>query len=301
MRRSLIFPTLFIALALSAPRVVSAQDDDAPVDIEVGSRRIGGPGTQQQQKSDAAWDAAVMEEDTPMTEETLPPAGSKKRMPALHKLAKQYFGGRMWTDSCDKYDMIIDEGGDEGLASDETGKKNAARSYYECANAAFFASDYDKVERLLKKSEKYGPSDHRHAGLRRKMTREQYRKMMSNGDWQGSVELFRKYQAEEKDDDERIWMGEQLATKAWSAYTSKDKVGMQQLITAGDSVSPMNTELRKLKEKLAAEEGVWTNVIMFGGGAVLLVILATQLSKWRQRARVKAASGGQFEALDEDV
>jgi hypothetical protein len=298
-RRVLILSTCLFAV--SAPAF--AQDDDAPVDIEVGSRRIGGPGTQAQRQSDDAWDKALVEEDQPMTEETLPPPGNKKRIPSLHKLAKQYFGGRMWKDSCDKYDQIIDEGSDEGLNSDETGKKNAARSYFECASIAFFSSDYDKAERLLKKSEKYGPSDHRHAGLRRKMTRESYHKLMSNGDWQGALETFRKYQNEEKDDDERIWMGEQLATRAWSSYHAKDKVGMNQLIAAGDSVSPMNTELRKLKEKIAGEEGVWTNVALFGGAAVLLVLGATQISKWRGRARVRRASGGgRFEAdLDEEV
>jgi hypothetical protein len=217
-------------------------------------------------------------------------------------LAKQYFGGRMWKDSCEKYDQIVDEAQDEGLTADPDGKKNAARSYLECAQIAFFSGEYEKTERLLKKSEKYGPSDHRHQGLRRKMQRESYRKQMSNGDWQGALDSFRKYQAEEADDDERIWMGEQLATRTWAAYQSKDKVGMKQLMAAAESVAPMNTELRKLKDKIEGEDAVLTNVLLFGGGAIVLVVGATQFSKWRGKARVKRASGGGFGAdLDEEA
>lgn len=296
MRRLLISST-FLALFVATPAL--AQDDN-PVDIEVGSKRIGGPGTASQQKNDAAWDAAIQEEDQPMTEETLPPPGNKKRLPGLHKLAKQYFGGRMWKDSCEKYDQIIDESQDEGLNTDPEGKKNAARSFLECAQIAFYTGEYDKAERLLKKSEKYGPSDHKHAGLRRKMAKETYHKQMSNGDWNGALDLFRKYQAEEADEDERIWMGDQLATRAWSAYTGKDKLTMKSLIAAGDAVAPMNTELRKLKDKLAGEEAVLPNVLMFGGGAVVLVIGATQFSKWRAKKRVKMG-GGEFGGLDEEV
>ena len=81
MRATLLLTAILPGLLFS-PAPASAQDD-GPVDIEVGSKRIGGPGTQEQRKSDDAWDKAVEEEYEPMTEETLPPVGSKKRMPAL--------------------------------------------------------------------------------------------------------------------------------------------------------------------------------------------------------------------------
>ncbi len=298
MLRRYIFPALiFSALIAGEAR---AQDDE-PIDIEVGSSRIGGPGTQQQRKSDDAWNAAVEEENMPMTEETLPPPGNKKRLPGLHKLAKQYFGGRMWKDACEKFDQIIDESQDAGLETDPDGKKNAARSYYECASIAFFSSEYDKTEKLLKKSEKYGPSDHRHQGLRRKMARENYRKLMANGDWQGAVEMFKKYQAEEADEDERIWMGEQLATLSWNAYSSKDKIGMKTLMEQTEQIAPMNTEYRKLKEKLEGEDSVLTNALLAGVAALLFVVGWTQFSKWRARARVRRMDGGQFGGLDEEA
>lgn len=297
MQRPLLFSLLFTGLIFAAE--ARAQDDE-PIDIEVGSARIGGPGTQEQRKSDAAWNAAVEEENAPMTEETLPPPGHKKRIWALHKMARQYFGGRMWKDSCEKFDQIIDEGGDAGLESEPEGKKNAARSFYECANIAFFSSEYDKTEKLLKKSEKYGASDHRHQGLRRKMSRENYRKLMANGDWQGSVEMFKKYQAEETDEDERIWMGEQLATLSWAAYSAKDKVGLKTLLTTTGEIAPMNTEYRKLKEKIEGEDSVLMNVVVAGAAALLLVIGWTQFSKWRAKARVKSLDGG-FGGLDEEL
>lgn len=287
-----------LAAILLTPNA-QAQDEE-PVDIEVGSTRIGGPGTAKQRRDDAAWDAAAEEEAQPMTEETLPPKGDKKRMPGLHKLARQYFGGKMWKDACDKYDQIVEEGGDEALDADPKlnpdAKKNAARSFYECAQIAFFGAEYDKVEKLLKKSEKYAPSDHRHAGLRHKINRENYRRSMANGDVAGAMTTFRQYQQEDKDEDERIWMGEELAKLAWAAYQSKDKIAMKDYIRYADEVAPMNTELRNLKKKIEGEEAVLSNILIWGGAAIAFVILATQLSKWRARAKVKAASGNAFDA-----
>ena len=164
------------------------------------------------------------------------------------------------------------------------------------------SGDYDKVEKLLKRSEKYGPSEAKHANLRRKIMRETYRKQISNGDTAGALDSFRKYQAEQADEDERIWMGEQLAKRAWAAYQSKDKLGLKEAIRQAEEVAPMNTELRQLKAKLEGEDSVFTNVLMFGGGAIVLVLGATQLSKWRSKARVKGLSSNKFEdALDEEA
>jgi hypothetical protein len=287
----------FVLLAL--PNIASAQDD-ALQDIEVGSKRIGGPGTSNERKADAAWNAAVEEEETPMTEETLPPKGDKKRLPALHKLARQYFGGRMWKESCEKFDQIVEEGGgNQALDLVPEAKKNAARSYFECGQLAFNTAELDHVERWLKKSEQLGPSEERHRLLRRKVLRESYRKLMSNGDVVSALTTFKQYQGGSPDEDERIWMGEQLAKLAWASYQSKDKVSMRDYIRYGDEVAPMNTELRKLKDKLASEEGVIPNVLMFGGAAIALVIGATQLSKWRARAKVRKLAGSDFDDNDD--
>lgn len=290
----------FVGLALQ-PR--AARSEDEPVDIEVGSKRIGGPGTAVQQKSDAAWDKALVEDDMPMTEESLPAKGDKKRLPALHKLAKQYFGGKMWKDACDKYDQIIDEGGDEALALKPDGKANAGRSFFECGQIAFHSADYDKTERWLKKSERYAPADSRHAAIRRKIARESYRKAMSNRDVNGALSLFKKYQADQPNEDERIWMGEELSKMAWEAYQSKDKLAMKDLMQKAEAVAPMNTELRKLKEKIAGEEGVLKNLFLWGGLSVVVVVAGTQLSKWRGRQKVRQASGGDTfgDGRDEEV
>jgi hypothetical protein len=273
------------------PPAIARAQEDTPVDIEVGTKRVGGPGTAQQRKSDAAWDKALVEEDTPMTEETLPPKGDKKRMPGLHKLAQQYFGGRMWKDACDKYDQILDEGGDEALALKPDAKVNAGRSFYECAQIAFFSADYDKAERLLKKSEKYQTNAARNQMLRHKMLREQYRKLMGNHDVNGAIAVFKQYQALQPNEDERIWLGEEIAKLAWASYEAKDKVAVQDYIAKGDDIAPMNSELRKLKAKIAGEGSVLTNVLMYGALAVLAVVAGTQFSKWRARQKVKAATG----------
>lgn len=294
--------SIFAALVMTAGATEARAQDDEPVDIDVGSSRIGGPGTSRERARDAAWNAAVEEEEMPMTEETLPPKGNKKRLPGLHKLAKQYLGGKMWKDVCDKYDQIVEENGDEGLDLNPEGRKIANKAYLECAQIASFASEWDKTEKLLRRSEKYGPSDHRHAGIRLKMTREAYRRAMSNGDIATAMAEYRKFQSAQPNEDERIWMGEELAKLAWAAYQSKDKTSMKDYMRYADEVAPMNTELRKLKSKIEGEEAVLGNILVWGGAALGLVILGTQLSKWRARAKVRAAAGGAFsDGMDEEV
>src|SRR5574339_410520 len=96
---------LFLAAALLLPCAAQAQDDEeGSVDIgDVGSSRIGGPGLTAAEKK---WNSDDEEEEEALTEETLPPVGHKKRIPGLHQLAKQYAGGQMWKDACEKYDQI---------------------------------------------------------------------------------------------------------------------------------------------------------------------------------------------------
>jgi hypothetical protein len=296
---SLLIPAA--AALLLVPASTLAQDDgEKPLDIDVGSKRVGGPGTQAQRKADAAYDAAAEEEATPMTEESLPKPGDKKRLPALHKLARQYYGGRMWKDACEKYEMIVSEGGEEALTLTPEGKGNAARSFYECGVIAFNSGDYDKVESWLKKGEREGGSTSKGQLIRHKMLKEQYRRAMANGDVNNAIGMFKKYQAEQTNEDERIWMGEELAKFAWNAYQAKDKMAMDDYIKKAEDIAPMNTELRKLKSKISGEEGVLGNLIMYGGLAVVLVVVGTQLSKWRAKQKVRRASGSGFEDQLED-
>src|SRR5687767_4489758 len=106
-------PLLLVA-ALLLPCAAQAQDeeDEGSVDIgDVGSSRIGGPGLTREEKS---WNEPE-EEEEPLTEETLPPVGHKKRIPGLHQLAKQYAGGQMWKDACEKYDQITSEASLEAI------------------------------------------------------------------------------------------------------------------------------------------------------------------------------------------
>src|SRR5687768_15563708 len=148
-----------LLLALLLPNVALAQDEEGSVDIgDVGSSRIGGPGLT---KSEKYWNSdEPEEEEEPLTEETLPKPGDKKRIPGLLKLGKQYAGGQMWKDACEKYDQVTSEASEQSILETEESKKLAGKSYVECARIAFGASDYDRAETLLGKSEKLIGTDH---------------------------------------------------------------------------------------------------------------------------------------------
>jgi hypothetical protein len=296
--------SLALALILLLPGEGRAQDEEGSVDIgDVGSSRIGGPGLTEREK---AWnDDTPDPDDEPMTEETLPPVGNKKRIPGLHKLAKQYSGGQMWKDACEKYDQIIEEAGETAILEVEPAKKMAGKSYVECARIAFTSTDFDKAEKMLAKSEKIIGSDHRHAGLRRKMLRESYRKKVTEGDVSGAIKLFNQLQAEEKNEDERIWLGEQLATRARAAHDEKDEITRNEMMRYLAEVAPMNTEYRRLKEELETNQSILTNALMFALGAVAIVFALGWFTKWRASAKLAGEGGGgggkRNKFLDEDI
>jgi hypothetical protein len=278
--------------ALATPAL--AQDEPSSPSISVGSSRIGGPGTSEEQRQAAA--ESYAEEET-FSEDTLPPKDSKKRMPALHVLARQYHGGKMWKEACGKFDTILDEGGEAALDTDPEGRTRAAQSYYGCAKDAVMSGDHDKANALLAKSERFAPTTAKHAALREKMLRDQYKKKVADGDLGGAVALFEKAQAMRADEDERIWMGEELAKAAWAAFQSKQKVELDVLLAKLEQVAPMNTEYRRLKDKIAANESTFANAFGLGAIAVLVVLAATALSRWRAQARVRRAAGHGFEDL----
>jgi hypothetical protein len=282
----------FAVLTLSGTTLASVAWAQSSPDIEIGTTRIGGPGTQRQQAVQAS-----VEAEEYLTEDNLPPKESKKRIPSLHTLGARYVGSKQWIDACEKYDSIVDEGGSEALESDPRGKPNAFVAYLQCAKIAQGGGDFDKAERLLKRSETYGPSDHRHAGIREKMLREGYRKKLSNGDVNGALELYRQAQAKEMNEDERIWMGDELAKRAWTAYNNKDKRGVEDLMAKTEEIAPLNTEHRRLKEKLEFEGSVGSQLGMLAGGILALVAAWTLLSRWRERAKVAKAAGSAFEDL----
>jgi hypothetical protein len=280
-----------IALALTA-LLLAQQGGEQLQDIQVGSSRIGGPGLTESERKASAADE---EDDVELSEETLPKKGSPKRLPGLQKIAGRYYRAPMWKDACDRYDQIIEEygPGPEGLESHPDGKKQAARSFYQCAEIEFRNHEYDKTEALLKKSEQLGTSDYRHSGLRRQMKRETFREEMGKGNVEQSLTAFRSFQAEKPDEDERIWVGEQLAKMAWDAYKTKDQMRLQRRMKELEEIAPMNSEYRRLKDQIEGEGAVLGRLVMFGGGGLVLVLLAMKLTQWRSRAKVTDLENGE--------
>ena len=292
---------LFAALLL--PQAAFAQDEEGSVDIgDVGSSRIGGPGLTKQER---AWNAAEDEEEEVLTEETLPPPGNKKRIPGLLKLGKQYASGQMWKDACDKYDQVTQETSEQSITEIPEAKKLAGKSYIECARIAFTVGDYDKSDALLKKSETIIGSDHRHEGLRRKMLRDQYRKKVTDGDVGGAIALFNQLQAQEKNEDERIWLGEQLASRARAAHEEKDEITRNEMMRYLAEVAPMNTDYRRLKEELEANQSILQNALMFALGTVALVLALGWFTRWRSNAKLRGegftGGGKKNKFLDDEV
>ena len=66
------------------------------------------------------------------------------------------------------------------------------------------------------------------------------------------------------DEDERIWMGTQIAALADKAYKEKDKIALDRYIQHGDRIAPKNPKLRKLKETIHTEETIVPRA--FGAG-----------------------------------
>lgn len=284
--------TLLLAALLSLAAVVAqAQSDGDAIDVDFGSSRIGGPGATSRERAQVR---AMEEEEEYLTEETLPPVGHKKRLPGLHVLAKRSASGKDWEQACMKYDQILEEGGDEAMELHPDAKRNAWRSYLACAERQVVQESFEKAERLLKKSEKFGGSDHRHAGLRRKMMQAEYRKAVAAGDIAKAVELFDRYQGVQEDEDERIWMGAEIARRAKEAHEAGDKTVRDQLIRHGDRIAPMNTDLRELKSSLEFQANVGKNLGLLAGAALLFVFGFAQFSRWRGRRRVEAAAGGKL-------
>ncbi|MFO0726836.1 MAG: hypothetical protein U1E65_23830 [Myxococcota bacterium] len=284
-----IAPIGFLVVFSTSAFAQAGGGDPGVQDIQVGSSRIGGPGLTPQER---AANADSGEDEEVLTEENLPPKGNKKRLPALHKIAARYVRGSMWREACERYDQIVEEEGPTGMDAPPDAKGYAARAYLECANSEAAGRKFDKMELYLKKSETYGGSDYRHAAMRRKVKRETYKEEMAKGNTEKALVAFRAYQQEKADEDERIWMGAELTKIAWAAYNAKDEVNLKRAIADADSVAPMNSDLRRLKEKLEDEGSILKQIFSVAAVAVVIAFLATRFFAWRARARVEGMVEG---------
>jgi len=271
---------------------IGQDGDTETIDIDFGSTRIGGEGLTAAERRASAYDP---DDDELPTEDNIPKIGSPKRLPHLHVLAKRYTTGGMWPEACARYDQIVDESGEEGVATHPDGQKLAGKSFLKCAEKEAVIGKHEAAERLLKKSIKFfGKSDYRHDTVRNNMLLESYRKKLRNRDLEGALALYKEYQSKREDEDERIWFGEQLSKLAEDAYKQKDKEMMKQYISYADQIAPRNPDLRRLKDRLETEEKAIPMAIAGGVICVLLVAFLSWFGRWRGRRRIESASGGQL-------
>ena len=297
-----LFLILGFFLCVEAQTANSQEGDSETIDINFGSTRIGGQGLTASERRASAYDSS---DDELPTEDNIPKVGSPKRLPHLHILAKRYTTGGMWPEACARYDQIVDESGDEGVATHPDGKKLAGKSYLKCAEKKAIIGQQEAAERLLKKSVRFfGKADYRHDTVRNNMLLESYRKKLTNRDLEGALTLFREYQSKREDEDERIRFGEQLSKLAEEAYKQKDKELMKQYISYAEQVAPRNPDLRRLKSRLETEEKAIPMAIAGGVICVFFVVFFSWFGRWRGRRKIESASGGKLgkknKFLDDD-
>ncbi|MEM7676167.1 MAG: hypothetical protein AAF449_09210, partial [Myxococcota bacterium] len=268
-------------LLRSAP--AGAQEETSPK-IELKSPRIDeidGPKFGEQPKSKQA--PSIPKDRAPPK---IPPPGHPKRLTYLRDRAQKDLSDRAYQQACRHYDLIADEVGIDAIAADPEERQNAARAYLSCARLAHRAVKLKKAEQWLVRSEHFGPRTPRHVALRRKMHRDTYRKKMVNGDVEGALQLFNEAQQRHPDEDERIWMGDQLASMAWEAHKNGDKTTTRALLRRLEAVAPMNPEYRRLKSVLDEQAGVFGRIAQVIAAVIALVIGLNLLAAWREYSRL---------------
>ncbi|MEO1339234.1 MAG: hypothetical protein AAFV29_26570, partial [Myxococcota bacterium] len=218
-------------------------------------------------------------------ERSLPPPGHPRRLERMHALARKYLDRKSYRDACRIYDLIAEEGGTSAIA-EKAERPYAARAYLACARQAHGAVALEKAKRWLARSALYARPTPQHLALQRKIARDEYRKKMVNGDAEGALKLFNAAQQNDANEDERIWMGEQLAAMAWAAHESGDKQATKDLLQKLEDVAPMNHEYRRLKGIIDDQANVFMNIVRIGGAVIAAVLLWNLLAIWRARARL---------------
>ena len=77
-----------------------------------------------------------------------------------------------------------------------------------------------------------------------------------------------------------------------------DKATLEQMLRAASEVAPMNTQYRRLKDKIDTEENVLPNILKISAAAIVALVIGTRFARWRQQQRVRRASGNELEVDD---
>ena len=151
------------------------------------------------------------------------------------------------------------------------------------------AHEHETAEKRLALSESFGPTTPKHARVRETVLRNRYRKKVENGDLEGALPLFEEAQDMRVDEDERIWLGQQVAEAAWRAYHANDPDALTAWVQRAETIAPLNTDFRRLKDKLREKSAVFRNVIGVMVGVIMFIGLWTGLHRWRSRRLVDRA------------
>lgn len=219
-----------------------------------------------------------------------PPLGDPHRVEHMIRDAETHYRDHNWLNACHIYQQVISEAGIDALNRPLEQRDHAARSFHKCARLAFRAHDDQDVESYLGNAEKLGLHSIRHEVLRRKLVRRQYHRRLAVEDVDGALSLYTAYQAAGPiDEDERIWLGEQLATRAQKALDIGNRENFLYLMQHLEAISPRNRDFRALKQALKQDQNPILSVVGIIGAIVGGILLLSQITTWIAWLRVYLA------------
>ena len=219
-----------------------------------------------------------------------PAVGTSERLQRMVLDAETHYKDHNWLSACRIFQLVISESGIEALNSSPEIRDHAARSFHKCARLAFRAHDDQDVELYLVQAEKLGLHSVRHEVLRRKLVRRQYHRRLAVADIDGALDLYRTYQASgPKDEDERIWLGEQLANRAQEALDTGNQESFLYLMEHLEAIAPRNRDFRALKRAREKKRNPILSAVSIVGISVGGVLLLSGFVTWIAWLRVYLA------------
>ncbi|MBX2810480.1 MAG: hypothetical protein KTR25_01665 [Myxococcales bacterium] len=221
---------------------------------------------------------------------SLPPLGDPSRPAALLRRAHDSYQSADWLVACEYYQMIIQETGSTPLVNSPQTKERAAQSFHKCARLVFKVHEDKKVETYLSHAEELGLRSFRHNVLRRKLVRRQYHRSLVNEDIEQAMALYAEYQARgTPDEDERIWLGDQLAQRAREALRHAQQNHFHALMSHLSVIAPQNRDYRDMKSAVDVPQQPLMRALIVTAVIILVIALFSLFSHWSAWAKVARA------------